>query len=106
MRAGHTSLKTSLNRFNIVSMAECECGDGLQTAGMCVAKSEIRWRWHYSVGMFFMEWTWPSSNTAWKLNVKGYKDLLTRYVLSRVEDYFGDDDCISMTMLLAIKQGL
>jgi hypothetical protein len=31
MRADHTSLKASLNRFNIVSMAECECGDGLQT---------------------------------------------------------------------------
>jgi hypothetical protein len=31
MRAGHTSLKASLNRFNIVSTAECECGDGLQT---------------------------------------------------------------------------
>jgi hypothetical protein len=31
MRAGHTSFKASLNRFNIVSTAECECGDGLQT---------------------------------------------------------------------------
>jgi hypothetical protein len=31
MRADHTSLKASLNRFNIVSTAECECGDGLQT---------------------------------------------------------------------------
>jgi hypothetical protein len=30
MRAGHTSLKASLNRFNIVSTAECECGDGPQ----------------------------------------------------------------------------
>jgi hypothetical protein len=30
MRAGHTGLKASLKRFNIVSMAECECGDGLQ----------------------------------------------------------------------------
>jgi hypothetical protein len=30
MRAGHTSLKASLNRFKIVSTAECECGDGLQ----------------------------------------------------------------------------
>jgi hypothetical protein len=30
MRVGHTSLKASLNRFNIVSTAECECGDGLQ----------------------------------------------------------------------------
>jgi hypothetical protein len=30
MRAGHSSLKASLNRFNIVSTAECECGDGLQ----------------------------------------------------------------------------
>jgi hypothetical protein len=27
MRTGHSSL----NRFNIVSTSECECGDGLQT---------------------------------------------------------------------------
>jgi hypothetical protein len=30
MTAGHTSLKASLNRFSIVSAAECECGDRLQ----------------------------------------------------------------------------
>jgi hypothetical protein len=30
MRAGHFSLKASLSRFNIVSTAECEYGDGLQ----------------------------------------------------------------------------
>jgi hypothetical protein len=29
-RAGHSSLKASLNRFNTVSTAECECGDWLQ----------------------------------------------------------------------------
>jgi hypothetical protein len=31
MRVDHTSLKASLNSFNIVSTAECGCGDGLQT---------------------------------------------------------------------------
>jgi hypothetical protein len=31
MRADYISLKASLNRFNIVSTAECQCGDGLQT---------------------------------------------------------------------------
>jgi hypothetical protein len=31
IRAGHTSFKASLNRFNILSTAEWECGDGLQT---------------------------------------------------------------------------
>jgi hypothetical protein len=31
MRAGHSSHKASLNRFNFLSTAECECGDGLQT---------------------------------------------------------------------------
>jgi hypothetical protein len=31
MRAGHTSLKASLNRFIIVATAQCEGGDGLQT---------------------------------------------------------------------------
>jgi hypothetical protein len=31
MRAGHSSPKASLSRYYIVSTAECECGDGLQT---------------------------------------------------------------------------
>jgi hypothetical protein len=31
---GHSNLKASLNRFNIVSTAECECGDRMQTAGI------------------------------------------------------------------------
>jgi hypothetical protein len=31
VRAGYFSLKASLSRFNIVSMAERKCGDGLQT---------------------------------------------------------------------------
>jgi hypothetical protein len=31
LRAGHCSLKASLSRFTIVSTAECECGDELQT---------------------------------------------------------------------------
>jgi hypothetical protein len=31
MKAGHSSLKASLNRFNIVSSAEFGCGVGLQT---------------------------------------------------------------------------
>jgi hypothetical protein len=30
MTAGHSSLKASLSRFNIVTMAECEYCDGLQ----------------------------------------------------------------------------
>jgi hypothetical protein len=33
MRAGHTSLKASLSRFNIMSTVECECGDWQQTEG-------------------------------------------------------------------------
>jgi hypothetical protein len=31
MRSGQSNLKASLSRFNIVSTAECKCGDGLQT---------------------------------------------------------------------------
>jgi hypothetical protein len=31
MRASYISLKTSLNRFSILSTTECACGDGLQT---------------------------------------------------------------------------
>jgi hypothetical protein len=31
MRAGHSSLKANLNRFNVVSTVKCDCGDGLQS---------------------------------------------------------------------------
>jgi hypothetical protein len=31
MRAGHSGLKASISRFNIVPTAECECGDRQQT---------------------------------------------------------------------------
>jgi hypothetical protein len=31
MKAGHSRLNASLTRFNIVSSAECTCGDRLQT---------------------------------------------------------------------------
>jgi hypothetical protein len=55
-------------------------------ASMCIANGEIWRRWHYSVGVFFMERT--------IYNAEGYKDILTRYVLSTVEDQFGDDDCL------------
>jgi hypothetical protein len=48
------------------------------TASMCRANSEI-WRWHYSVGVFFTEWTWPSRNSAWKSKhgrIQGHSDPL------------------------------
>jgi hypothetical protein len=34
-------------------------------ASMCNANSKI-WRWRHYIGVFFMERTWPSRNTAWK----------------------------------------
>jgi hypothetical protein len=40
------------------------------------------------------------------LDAEEYKDILTRCILSTVEDQFSDDDCINMTVLPAIKQGL
>jgi hypothetical protein len=58
--------------------------------GMCSASNEIWRRCYYSVGVFFMEYC------TGKLNAEGYKDILTRYVLSTVEDQFGDDNCISI----------
>jgi hypothetical protein len=33
-------------------------------ASMHSANSETWRRWHYSVRVFFMKWTWPSCNTA------------------------------------------
>jgi hypothetical protein len=42
------------------------------------------------VGVFFMEWAWPSRN----VNVEVYKDILTHCILSMVENQFGDDDCL------------
>jgi hypothetical protein len=40
------------------------------------------------------------------INTEGYKDILTCCILSTVEDQFSDDDCIIMTLLPVIKQGL
>jgi hypothetical protein len=63
---------------------------------MCSANCEIWRRWHYSVGVLFMEWTWPSRNTARKycINAEGYKDILSLCVQSTVEDQLGDDSCL------------
>jgi hypothetical protein len=49
-----------------------------------------------------MELTCPLVILHGNLNEEGYKDILTRCVLSTVEDQFGDD-CVGMTMLPAIK---
>jgi hypothetical protein len=38
MRAGNSSLKASLSECNIVSTAECKCGNGLQTEEHIVTK--------------------------------------------------------------------
>jgi hypothetical protein len=46
------------------------------------------------VGVFFMECTWPSRNTAWKSKHRRIHGHLTRCVLSTVQDQFGDDDCL------------
>jgi hypothetical protein len=40
------------------------------------------------------------------INAEGYKDILIHCLLSTVEDQFSDDECISMTTLPAINQGL
>jgi hypothetical protein len=48
-------------------------------ASMCSDNREIWRRWHYSVGVFFMEWTWPSRNSAWKSKhgrIQGHFDKL------------------------------
>jgi hypothetical protein len=38
---GHSSLKASLNIFNIVSTAECECDDRLQTEEHALGGHEL-----------------------------------------------------------------
>jgi hypothetical protein len=48
-------------------------------ASMCSTNCEILRRWHYSVGVFFTEFTWSSHDTAWKSKcrrVQGQFDLL------------------------------
>jgi hypothetical protein len=45
-------------------------------------------------GGVFMEWTWPIVILHGNLNTEGYKDILTRCILSTVADQFGDDDCL------------
>jgi hypothetical protein len=61
-------------------------------ASMCTAKSEIWRRWHYSVGVF--SWNGLSLLVLLheNINTEGYKDILSRCILSMVEDQFGDDD--------------
>jgi hypothetical protein len=39
--ASHSSLKASLSKFNIVSAAERECGDGLQTEEHTICACKI-----------------------------------------------------------------
>jgi hypothetical protein len=50
-------------------------------------------RWHYSVGVLFMEWTWLLVILRGNLNTEGCKDILTCCILSTVEDEFSDEDC-------------
>jgi hypothetical protein len=56
MRAGHSSLKANLSRFKTVSMAECECGDRLQTkehisSGIVnCTKTKGQQRWTFCLG--------------------------------------------------------
>jgi hypothetical protein len=64
------------------------------TASLCSANSEILRSWHYSVGSFFMKWTCPLTILHRSLNAEVYKDSLTPCILFRVEDQFGDDDCL------------
>jgi hypothetical protein len=54
-------------------------------ASMCSVNSAIWRRWHYSVRVFFVEWIWPSRNTARKSKhgrIQGHFDPL-RTVYSR-----------------------
>jgi hypothetical protein len=62
-------------------------------ASMCSASSEI-WRWHYSVGVFSWNGVGPLIILHGNLHAEEYKDILTCYVLSTVEDQSGDDDCL------------
>jgi hypothetical protein len=50
--------------------------------------------WRYSVQVFFMEGLGPLVILHGNLNTEGYKDILTQCILSRVEEQFGDDDCL------------
>jgi hypothetical protein len=63
-------------------------------ASMCNDNSEIWRRWHYSVGVFFMEWTWPSRNTARNSKCRMVQGHLTSCILATVGGQFADDDCL------------
>jgi hypothetical protein len=75
---------------------------------MCGANSEIWRRWHYSVGVFSLEWSWPSRNTARKYKrrrVQGHSDPLSTVYGIKTSSVM-TIVCIGMTMLPAINQGL
>jgi hypothetical protein len=61
-------------------------------ASMCIVKSEIWRRWHYSVGALSWNGLGLPVILRGNLNVEEYKDILTSCVLPTVEDQFGDDD--------------
>jgi hypothetical protein len=61
---------------------------------MCSANSEIWRRWYYSVGVFSWNGLGPLVILHGKVNPEGYKNILSRCVLSTVEDQFGNDDCL------------
>jgi hypothetical protein len=63
-------------------------------ASMCSANCEIWRRWHYSVGCFSWNVLGPLVILHGTLNAEGYKDILTRRILSTVKDKFGDDSCL------------
>jgi hypothetical protein len=59
-----------------------------------------------SVGVHSWNGLGPLVRLHGNLNTEEYKDILTRCILSTVDEQFGDDDCISKKMFPAIKQGL
>jgi hypothetical protein len=59
---------------------------------MCIANGEIWRSWHYSEGVVSWNGPGPLVILHGNINAEGYKDILTRYILPRVEDQFDDDN--------------
>jgi hypothetical protein len=50
--------------------------------------------WHYSVGVLSWNGLGPLVILHGNINAEGHKNILTRCILSTVEDQFGDDRCL------------
>jgi hypothetical protein len=67
---------------------------GTIPASMCSASCKIWRRWLYNEGVSLWNGFGPITILQRNINLEGYKDILTRCILSKVKDQFSDEDSL------------